>query len=128
MKLILSFSIITGLATYALAIIFNNFTGQGSLIAAGAAALGSLSVFSIFYLLFKDASQKTAIGITTGLLTGILLYFALLEILDTVYISAVYEPYVKTLSFLVLVFLGTSLGYIKTSDLYSNSKKLSNKH
>lgn len=128
MKLILSFSIIVGLAIYILALALNNFTFQGSLIAAGAGILGSFAILSIFYLLFRGTTQKSALGIAVGALTGILLYFSLLQIIDTVYISSIYEPYVKTISFLLLLFLGTTLGFIKTSDHYNTAKKYSPKN
>lgn len=123
MRLIFSFSIITGLATYALSLFFNNFTLQETLIASAGTAVGAFCIFSVFYYLFRNTSQKTTLGITAGLLTGVLLYFAVLQILDTVYISAVYEPYVKTVTFLMLVFLCTTLGFVKTSEQHNSSKK-----
>ncbi len=128
MKLIISFSIIIGLATYILALALNNFTSQESLIAAGAAGLGAFTILTVFYLLFRGTTQKSALGIAIGALVGILLYFSLLEILETVYITSIYEPYVKTISFLVLVFLGITLGFVKTSEQYANAKKFSNKN
>ncbi|MGH7885910.1 MAG: PIN/TRAM domain-containing protein [Thermodesulfobacteriota bacterium] len=124
MKLIISFSIIVGLVIYFLALSLNNFTYQGSLIATGAGVLGTFSVLSIFYLLFRETSQKSALGIAIGILTGILLYFCLIQILETVYITSIYEPYIKTISFLLLIFLGTTLGFVKTSDQYSTKKYL----
>lgn len=128
MKLIISFSIIMGIVTYLLAIALNNFTFQESFIAAGAGALGAFIILSVFYFLFRNTTQKSALGIAVGALTGIILYFAVLKILDTVYITSIYEPYIKTITFLILVFLGITLGFVKTSDHYNNPKKFTNKN